>query len=71
MGRPRVTLDCSAIPDPGLPGLDAILRVRLAAGRGCEVALRGCSPRLRELIRFAGVEDVLSVEVGREPEERE
>ena len=76
MGKPRVMLDCRAIRQPDLGDIDALLRIRLSlGGAGCRLVLEPCGRDLAELIRFAGLENVLavggSVQAGREPEERE
>jgi ABC-type transporter Mla MlaB component len=42
--------------------LEALARLQLVAGRhGCRLALRGASRELRELVEFAGMQDVLRV----------
>jgi anti-anti-sigma regulatory factor len=52
--------------------VEALARAQLAARRhGGRLLLRNVSPELRELIVFAGLEGVLLLEAGREPEERE
>jgi hypothetical protein len=57
---------------PTLGIVDVLARLQLAAHRhGCELRLVGASRELRELIAFAGLETVLPVEPGRQPEERE
>jgi hypothetical protein len=51
--------------------LDALARLRLAARRvGLELRLCHASGELRELVAFAGLEDVLPLEPCREAEER-
>jgi hypothetical protein len=52
--------------------IDRLARLQLAARRlGRRLLLRDPSADLRNLIRFAGLEDVLRVETRREAEERE
>ncbi|MDQ6817292.1 MAG: STAS domain-containing protein [Actinomycetota bacterium] len=42
--------------------LEALARLQLVAGRhGCRLRLRGASKELRELVEFAGMQDVLAV----------
>ena len=49
-----------------------LARLQLAAQRlGRRVLLREPSEELRQLIAFAGLDEVLRVEPGREPEQRE
>jgi ABC-type transporter Mla MlaB component len=46
--------------EPDAVTVDALARLQLAAGRlGCRVRLENASPRLRELITFMGLDDVL------------
>ena len=55
-----------------LASVDFLARLKLEARRsGLEVGLRDLSPRLRELIAFAGLEEALGLEVERQPDERE
>jgi len=52
--------------------VDLLARLHLASRRrGVELRIREASPELRELISFAGLDDVLRVEPRRQPEERE
>jgi hypothetical protein len=53
--------------------LDSLARVQLAAKRaGCTVCgVHGAPPGLRDLVAFCGLADVLVVEPGRKPVERE
>jgi ABC-type transporter Mla MlaB component len=45
---------------PDAVTVDALARLQLAARRhGCQVRLRGASTRLRELVAFMGLSDVL------------
>ena len=60
----RVVADADAI--------DALARIQLEAQRlGLDLRLRRASSELRELIAFAGLEDVLRLEPFRETEQRE
>ncbi|HEY7398224.1 MAG TPA: STAS domain-containing protein [Gaiellaceae bacterium] len=46
--------------EPDAVTVDALARLQLAATRrGCRVLLRGCSPELRELVAFMGLDGVL------------
>jgi hypothetical protein len=57
---------------PDLATIDALARLHLAArGLGCELRVENVTDELRELIVFVGLEGVLGLEPGREPEERE
>ena len=57
---------------PDLAAVDVLARLQLTARRlGVELCLRHASCELLELIAFAGLRDVLRVEPGRQPEERE
>jgi anti-anti-sigma regulatory factor len=76
MGQNRVVVDCSALGQPDLATLDALLRLRLALqAAGESLVLENTCPGLRELIRLVGVLEILeeprSVEARREAEERE
>ena len=52
--------------------VDALARLQLTARRlGRQVRLRNPSPELAELLDLFGLADVLRVEPGRQPEERE
>jgi anti-anti-sigma regulatory factor len=52
--------------------VDALARLHLAGRRaGVTLSLRDVSAELRELITFAGLDEVLTLEPGREAEERE
>jgi hypothetical protein len=67
----RLSCDVAALPANGT-ALDALARLRLAARRaGLELELCNASEDLCCLIRFTGLEEVLRVELQREPEERE
>lgn len=55
-----VVCDVSALTEPDLAAVEALARLRLAAGRGGHrVVLRGASARLRELLALTGLEGVL------------
>lgn len=55
-----------------LATVDALARLALAARRrGYRLRLRSLSRELRELIELAGLTEVLGLEPGRKPEERE
>lgn len=57
---------------PDVHAIDALARLQLAARRlGMEVQLRHASRELQELLAFAGLRDVLRVETGGQPEQRE
>jgi hypothetical protein len=67
----RVLCDVRALAPDALT-IDVLARLQLAARRaGQEVALRGASLELLELLELFGVTGVLRVEVGGQPEERE
>lgn len=69
-----VVCDVSALTEPDLAAVEALARLRLAAGRsGHRVGLRGASARLRELLALTGLEVVLPlwVEPGGQAEEGE
>ncbi len=57
----------------GLPAVDALARLRLAAGRrGWTLVLREAPPDLRALLGLCGLDAVVSAgEPGRQPERRE
>jgi hypothetical protein len=60
----------SVVPDGG--SLDALARLQLNARRlGLELQLRNASTELRELVAFAGLDQVLCLELEGQPEERE
>jgi hypothetical protein len=69
---PRSTLVCDVRAlAPDALTIDVLARLQLAAQRvGQEVALRGVSPELLELLELFGLTGVLRVEVGGHPEER-
>lgn len=72
MANRAFVLDCQRLKDPGLAEIDHIARLQLAAhSQGCELKLKNANEALLELIGFAGLAEVLRVEVEREAEERE
>jgi len=67
-----VIVDCACVGEADMAVVDRLARLRLAARRrGREMVLRGASEALLDLVRFAGLDGVLRVEVKRQPEERE
>jgi hypothetical protein len=73
MAAPRTTIVCdvSAL-DPDAVTLDALARLQLAARRvGLEIRLRHATSELQELLAFVGLTELLHVEAGGQPEERE
>jgi hypothetical protein len=72
-GRRPSTIVCDVgTLAPDAATVDVLARLQLAARRlGREVRLRNASGELRDLIAFVGLRDVLRVEPGWEPEERE
>jgi len=66
-----VCLDCGPLDEPSAATIDQIARLQLAARRsGCQLELRNTNPCLLELIDFAGLAEVLRVEVKRQPKQR-
>jgi len=71
MATDTVTLNCARMKKPDLTAIDQIARMQLCARRGgCDVRLARPSEELIALIQFAGLGDVLRVEVQRKPKER-
>ncbi len=71
MGRAPIVVDAGALA-PDVATVDALAGMQLAARRlGAEIMLRNATGGLVALIGFAGLDEVLRVEPGREPEERE
>ena len=65
------TFDATGLP-ANCAVVDRMARAALAARRdGLKLRVVGASPHLRELLVFAGLGDVLTLELEREPEERE
>jgi len=68
----RIVLDCAPLGEANAGTIDQLARLCVAAHRcDCELELKGADPCLLELIDFAGLAEVLRVEVERYPEERE
>jgi anti-anti-sigma regulatory factor len=67
------TIVCDiAVLDPDAASIGVLARLQLCARRaGVDVQLRGGSDELRDLIAFVGLDEVLRVEPGGQPEERE
>ena len=58
--------------DPDALTIDALARLQLSSRRvGLEVRLRHASNELQELLAFVGLDEVLRLEAGRQPEQRE
>ena len=71
MARRTVPCDVSALPADAAT-VDGLARVELALRRlGYELRLRRATSELVELVAFTGLSDVLRVETGGQPEERE
>ena len=70
--RPSMLVcDVRALASDAL-AIDALARLQLAARRiGLEIKVRNASAELRGLVELVGLTEVLRVEPGREPEERE
>ena len=72
MARRLIVLDCSCWAACDARDVARLASLHLALRRlGCELRVRNPPPELIELIAFFGLLDVLGVESGREPEERE
>jgi hypothetical protein len=57
---------------PDVLTVGALARLQLTARRlGLEIRLSHASTELRQLVAFVGLEEVLGVEAGRQPEQRE
>jgi ABC-type transporter Mla MlaB component len=70
--RSTILCDVQSLAAPDLGSVGALARLQLEARRvGLELRLRSASSELQELIAFAGLDDVLGVEVLRQSEERE
>jgi len=66
-----VILNCAQL-DPSIAAVDHIARLRLCMRRGgYQLCLANVSEELRRVIRLAGLEACLGVEVQGQPEERE
>jgi len=67
-----IVCDVAALAEPSLETIDGLARLQLTARRhGLELRLRHASEELQELLAFAGLNEVLRLETGGEPEERE
>jgi anti-anti-sigma regulatory factor len=67
----QFSCDVRALPADAA-AVDALARLQVAASRaGFELRLCHASPQLRCLISFCGLDEVLRVEVERQPEQRE
>ena len=71
-GAAVLVCDVAALTHPDAGTVEALARLQLTARRlGRRVRLRDPSRELRELLDLFGLADVLRVEPGRQPEERE
>lgn len=69
MANRAFVLDCQRLTEPRLAEIDQIARLQLAVrGEGCDLQIRNANDALLELIGFAGLAEILCVEVQREPE---
>jgi hypothetical protein len=72
MAHRPIVLDCQRLANPHLAVIDQLARLQLALKRdGCELQLRNADDSVLGLIEFAGLAEVLRVEVERQPEEGE
>jgi len=70
-GPRTIFCDVSAL-DPDATAIDALARLQLCSRRvGLELRLRSASTELQELLAFVGLDEVLRLEAGRQPEQRE
>jgi anti-anti-sigma regulatory factor len=70
--RTAIACDVGSLTDADAVTIDALARVQLALRRrGLEIRLRNAPPELRELITLVGLDDVLRVEPGGQPEKWE
>lgn len=71
-GAEVLVCDVAGLTHPDAGTIEALARLQLTARRlGRRVRLRDPSRELRELLDLFGLADVLRVEPGRQPEERE
>lgn len=71
-GAEVLVCDVAGLTHPDAGTIEALARLQLTARRlGRRVRLRDPSRELRELLDLFGLTDVLRVEPGRQPEERE
>jgi hypothetical protein len=75
MATPRrrtIVCDVGALVAPDLGTIDALARMQLGARRVAhEIRLRNASSELRQLLAFAGLDEVLPLELEGQTEERE
>ena len=70
-GPRTIVCDVSAL-DPDALTIDALARLQLSSRRvGLEIRLRHASNELQELLAFVGLDEVLRLEAGGQPEQRE
>ena len=70
-GPRTIVCDVSAL-DPDALTIDALARLQLSSRRvGLELRLRHASNELQELLAFVGLDEVLRLEAGGQPEQRE
>jgi ABC-type transporter Mla MlaB component len=67
-----IVCDVAALTQADLDAIELLARLQLVAKRhGYQLRLRDVSRELEDLIVFVGLDPVLPVEPGRQPEERE
>lgn len=72
MANRPIVLDCQQLANPHMAVIDQLARLQLALRRGgCELRLKNAGDSVLDLIGFAGLAEVLRVEMQRESEERE
>ena len=72
MANRPIVLDCQQLTNPNMAVIDQLARLQLALRRGgCELHLKNADDSVLELIAFAGLAEVLRVEMQRESEEGE
>jgi hypothetical protein len=72
MATRALVVDCCALVSPDCGTIHRLARLQLAVRRcGFELQLKNANDPLLELIDLIGLADVLCVESGRQPEERE
>jgi anti-anti-sigma regulatory factor len=70
MAKRPVVLDCQQLAYPHMAVIDQLARLQLALRRdGCELQLRNADDSVLDLVGFAGLAEVLRVEMQRESEE--
>ncbi len=70
-GPRTIVCDVSAL-DSDAVTIDTLARLQLSSRRvGCELRLRHASRELQELLAFVALDEVLRLEAGGQPEERE